>query len=318
MGKLPVIIDADPGIGSAVAIALALADPDVDVLAITACGGRTSGEQAFRNLQTIVSMIDPPRWPRLGFSSAPAAGRPESPERTGMLLNDGSHGLAECETIEALPHAPTESPKLLVDLVRERPGELALLSLGPLTNLNLAQERHGEFFNQLRSLTVLAGGLTGGNVTPAAEFNVHADPESARNVIGAALVKKLIPLETSTRLEFSFDQYDSLGIDPFTRLGRFLSKTLPYLFRENRSQLGREGILLPEIVALAAVTRPRLFESEAMRVDVEVAGELTRGMTVFDRRGARPRQANVDVFTDFDVIGVRDYLIQLVRTSATD
>lgn len=318
MSKRPVIIDADPGIGSAVVIALALADPELDVIAVTACGGRTSGEQAFRNLQTVVSMIDPPRWPRLGYSSAPAAARPPSPERTGLLSNDGAFGLAECETIEAVPHAPTDSPKLLVDLVRDRPGELTLLALGPLTNIRLAQERHGEFLHQLQGLTMLGGALTTGNITPAAEFNVHADPESARSIFRAAVSKKLIPLETSSRLELSFDQYDTLRIDPFTRLGRFLTKTLPYLFRESRTQLGREGILLPELVALASLSLTRLFDWESMDVDVEVAGELTRGMTVFDRRGPSPRQANVDVLVGADIVGVRDYLVQLVQSTVTD
>jgi inosine-uridine nucleoside N-ribohydrolase len=313
------VIDADPGVGDAIAIAFALCDPALDVIALTACGGRSSGEQAFRNLQTIVSMIDPPRWPRLGWSSAPMAVFPERPERTGMLARDGSHGLADCEIIEALPHAPTDSPKLLAEAVREYPGELTLLTLGPLTNVQLAIERHPEFLQDLKAILCLGGSLYGGgNVTAAAEFNMYAEPEAARNILTAPATKTLIPLETANLFGLTFDQYDALKVDEFSRLGRFLSKTLPYLLRESRNQLGREGVLLPELVALAAVAGPRLFERESLRVDVEICGELTRGMTVFDRREAKVRQANIDVLTDVDTVGVRDHLTRLIRAADTE
>lgn len=313
------IIDADAGVGDAIAISLALSDLNLDVIAITASGGCCSGDQAFRNLQTVVSMIDPPRWPRLGWSSAPLAAVPDSPEKSGLLPRDGSHGLADCEIIEALPHAPTDSAKLLAEVVREYPNELTLLTLGPLTNLQLAMERHPEFLQDLKGLYVLGGSLTAnGNATAAAEFNIYADPESARSVLTSPATKTLIPLETSHKFGLTFDQYDALKVDEFSRLGRFLSKTIPYTLRENRKQLGREGALLPEVVALAAIAAPQLFERKSLRVDVEVQGELTRGMTVFDRRGAGSVLANIDVLTAVDAVGVRDYLTRLIRAADTE
>ncbi|WP_437230908.1 nucleoside hydrolase [Planctomicrobium sp. SH661] len=313
------IIDADPGVGDAIAIALALSDPELEVIAVTSTAGMVSGEQAFRNLQTLVSMLDPPRWPRMGWSSAPRTNTAGSHELTGLFLRDSMHGLADCEIIEAIPHAPTDSAKLLSDLVREWPGELTLLTLGPLTNLQLAVDRHPDFLEQLKGLYCLGGSMTArGNITPASEFNIFADPESARNVLTWPATKTLIPLETSEQFGLTFDQFDALKIDEFSRLGRFLSKTLPYILRESRIQLGREGALLPELVALAAISRPRLFERRSMRIDVEVAGELTRGMTVFDRRGAEFRQPNIDVLTEVDTVGVRDYLTQLIRAADTE
>jgi len=313
------IIDADPGVGDAIAIALALCDPQADVVAVTACGGTVSGEQAYRNLQTVISVVDPPRWPRLGWSSAPRAAVPDRPDFSGLLLQDGIHGLGDCEIIEALPHAPMDSPKLLVELVREWPNELTLLTLGPLTNVQLAIERQADFLEQLESLVCLGGSLNGtGNVTAAAEFNIYADPEAARSILTWPATKTLVPLNTSQQFGLTFDQYDALEIDPFSRLGQFLHKTCPYALRESRNQLGREGVLLPEVVALAAITCPRLFERQSLSIDVEIAGELTRGMTVFDRRGIARRQPNIDVLVSVDTVGVRDYLTRLVRAADTD
>jgi Inosine-uridine nucleoside N-ribohydrolase len=312
------IIDADAGVGDAIAIALALVDPSVEVIAVTATAGVVSGEQSFRNLQTLVSMLDPPRWPRLGFSNAPRVSIPESLDRCEMLVCNGHHGLANCEIIEAIPHTPMDSAKLLCDVVREYPGELTLLTLGPLTNVRLAIDRNPEFLEQLKGLYCLGGSLAAhGNVTAASEFNIFADPEAARNVLTWPATKTLIPLETANHFGLTFGQYDSLKIDEFSRLGAFLSKTIPYLLRESRMQLGREGALLPEVVALAAITVPRLFVRHSMRIDVEVAGELTRGMTVFDRRGIVTRQPNIDVLTGVDSVGVRDYLTKLVRSADT-
>lgn len=310
------IIDADPGIGDAIAIALALSDPDLDVLAITATGGRTSGQQAFRNLQTVLSVLDPPRWPRLGWSSAPSVGLPQDPGKSGILRGDGTKGLGDCETIDAPPHQPTESSKLLIELVKEWPEQLTLLTLGPLTNLFLAQERHAEFLPHLKSLICLGGSLTaGGNITAAAEFNIYADPEAARSVLRCPATKTLVPLDISRRFGLSFEQYDSLKVEPYSRLGRFLVKTLPYSLRQSRSQLGKEGIDLPGVVALAAVNHSRLFERVSLPLDIELAGELTRGMTVFDRRGTDQWEANIDVLTGLDTVGVMDYMVRLIRNA---
>jgi inosine-uridine nucleoside N-ribohydrolase len=74
-------------------------------------------------------------------------------------------------------------------------------------------------------------------------------------------------------------------------------------------------VRLPEIVALAAVTQPHLFQREAMSVDVELGGELTRGATVFDRRGIQRWQTNIDVLTDVDVQGVIDYVTRVIRAA---
>jgi inosine-uridine nucleoside N-ribohydrolase len=95
-----------------------------------------------------------------------------------------------------------------------------------------------------------------------------------------------------------------------------LSGLIPYALRESRQRFGLEGVVLPELMALAAVTQPRLFEREAMLLDIELAGELTRGATVFDRRGIQQWQANIDVVTSVDLQGVYDYLTRLIRLVA--
>ncbi len=310
------IIDADPGIGDAVAIALALYDPTLEVIALTASGGLVSGEQAFRNLQTITSLVDPPLWPRIGLSRAEAVCSESSPILSGLLKGQGTHGLGECEPITADLHQPTDSAKLLVDLVRSFPGELTLLTLGPLTNIQAAAERSSSFLADLKQLLICGGAVSvGGDVTAASEFNMFADPESSQKILTSPANKTILPLDTSHQFGLSFDEYDQLGVDGFSRLGRLLNETIPFALRVSRNQLGREGILLPEVVAVAAISHPELFEQTPMTVDVELTGELTTGMTVFDRRGLPHWKENIEVLNTVDVLGVKDYMLRLIHAS---
>lgn len=308
------IIDADPGVGDALAIALALIDPEIEVVGLTAVTGVVSGQQASGNLQTILSYVDPALWPRLGFHDGQTSLLPRD---TGLLLPNGACGLGECHPVDAPLHQPTESAKVIVELVKQQPGELTLLTLGPLTNVYLAMERYPELLPNLRRLVCMAGSvLEGGDVTSAAEFNIFADPEAAQTVLSFPSKKTLLPLDISRKMMLSFEQFDRLPLDPYTRFGQFLRWLLPYGLRTSRMQFGTEGVILPELMALAAVTQERLFEQESMLVDVELAGELTRGATVFDRRKLGRWQANIDVLTAVDVQGVLDYMTRLLKLIA--
>ncbi len=309
------IIDADPGLGDAAAIALALCDPRLEVLGLTATGGQVSGKDAFSNLQAIVTCIDPKLWPRFGYSEADAAVVLDAQDKTGLLVHRGE-GLGDCDTIEASRHQPTDSARLMIELVKAHPGEVTILTLGPLTNLQLAMQRWPDFLNQLGGLICCGGSLSGqGDASATAEFNIYADPEAARAVLTARCTKTMVPLETCQDLILTFDQYDSLPIDEYSRLGRFLSQVLPCALRETRKQIGREEIELREVVALAAIAHPNLFDRTSMCVDVELSGELTRGMTVFDMRGIERWATNIDVLTNVDTHGMSDYLIRLILAS---
>jgi inosine-uridine nucleoside N-ribohydrolase len=103
-------------------------------------------------------------------------------------------------------------------------------------------------------------------------------------------------------------QIQKLFDDEGSRRSKFLNKMLTYAFRAYHEHLGREGFPLREVVALAAVTHPELFESRRLAVDVEVSGELTRGMTVADRRMTTPvHRLNMEVPVRVSEAGVLDY-----------
>lgn len=311
-----IVIDADPGIGDAVAIALAMFDPEIDVLGLTSTAGCVSCKDATRNTQAIVETLDPRKWPRLGECEVDvreASRRLVGHDVIDLPALNGPGGLGDLVFNVSDLHNRRESAKLMIDLVRAEPYEITLLTLGPLTNVEVATERDPDFLSQLKGLVCLGGSVAeGGDVTTAAEFNMYMNPQAARNVLRLPATKVLVPLDVTQRVALTYDQFDRL--EAGGRLVRFLSQLLPFAFRAHHEQLGLEGIRLAELAALCAVVRPRLFARETMAVDVETVGELTRGMTVFDRRGVQRWQNNIEVLTDVDVQGVLDYFNAIVRS----
>lgn len=310
------IIDADPGIGDALAVALALLDPDVDLLAVTATAGCVSGPTATKNLQAVIELIDPSKWPRLGASEAdvPLPGGDLMPGFVDPALLTGRYGLGESEVAVAELHKPHEAIKLLVELVHQHPQEITLLTLGPLSNVQAAQERDPEFLSLLRELVCLGGSISvGGNATAAAEFNIFADPEAARQVLKSPCTKTLVPLDAAQQLVLNYDQFARLSDIGIGRAGKAVLEWLQFGLRASHEHLGNEGLSLSDVVALAAISQDRLVHTTSMAIDVETQPGLCRGVTVFDRRASRRWRDNIEVVDVVDPQGLLDYFARMLR-----
>lgn len=287
-----VIIDCDPGIDDAVALVAALASPELEILAITAVEGCVHADQASRNVQAIIEQLDPRRLPRLGFAS-PAD---EAPAVDTRYLH-GDDGLGNSLFSVSQLHHRHASEKLIGDIIRAYPHQVTIIALGPLTNIARAFQREPQLPELTHRLIMMGGSVSGvGNISATSEFNVFFDPKSAREVFQSRVTKTLIPLDTTRQVTFGLDFLDQLP--PISsRAGMLLRSLLPYSFRSYRQQLGCEDICLNDAVALIAATSPELFETEEMAGEVEVLGELTRGMTIFDRRMRREWSINMEVAT---------------------
>jgi len=307
------IIDLDPGIGDAVAAVLAMLDPEVDLLALTATAGCVSGRVATRNLHGIVAQIDPAKWPRIGAADAPTTGEQATSFRRKLEALNGPTGLGDLEIVAPELHHRHESSKVMLDTVRAHPHQVTLLTLGPLSNVAAACERSPDFLGLLGGLVCLGGSVAaGGDITAAAETNMLLDPEAARSVLASPEAKTLVPLDTTNAAMITYENFNRIS-DGDSRAASFLKQLLAFYFRAHHQVLGVEGIWLREVVALAAVVRPDLFRLQPLRVDVEVRGELTRGMTVFDRRLPASGSANAAVALDVDSQAVVDYMTPLLR-----
>ena len=299
-----VILDVDPGIADAMALCLALNDPRLDVVAVTATGGSIGADQASRNVQAIIEQLDPNRWPRIGAADH------DQLLRTDRRQLFGEDGLCGADLGVAELHNRHESVKVLADEIRSAPGELTIIAGGPLSNIASLLKYEPDLATQIGHLIIVGGTFTGpGDVTAAAEFNIYCDAEAARDVFQSPVTKTILPLCICTQVMLDFAVLDQL-ISGSTRDAVLLQKLLPGAFRAYRQHLGLEGIYVPEVVAIEVLLNPGLIKTERYFGDVEIAGGLTHGATVFDRRNYTFHQPNMDVAIEIDASAVTDCMLR--------
>lgn len=305
-----IIIDCDMGTDDAVALCMLLFDSRVDVMAITATEGVVTAEQSNNNLQAILTELDPDRYPRLGMASpcdnAPAV-------NTSYLYGGDGLGNTALE-VSPLQHS-LFSEKLIIDCVRAHPDEVSIICLGPLTNLAKAFRRDPALPAMIDRVVMTGGSFDGvGNIQPMAEFNFYFDPISAREVFQSRTTKTLIPLDVTRQVTFGLEVLDQLPDDD-SRVGYFLRQILSYALRSYRQQLGQERITLNDAIGALGVIEPKLFAFEEYFGDVECEGELTRGVTVFDRRTVTESRPNMEVARKIDTQKARSVVLdQIIRS----
>lgn len=210
---------------------------------------------------------------------------------------NGEDGLGNAGFAVSRLHHQHLSEKVICDAVRAAPNEITILCLGPLTNVARAFQRDPDLPRMVHRLIIMGGSFTAvGNVTPVAEFNIYYDPLSAQCVFRSAATKTLVPLDVTRQVALTLDFVEALPPET-TRAGLLLRRIVPFLFRSFHQTMGQESFYLHDTVALLAATQPELFESREMAGEVETAGHLTRGMTVFDRRPLSPSRPNMEVMT---------------------
>ena len=305
-----IIIDCDPGIDDAVALCMALFDPRLEVVAVTAVPGVVSPDRAVRNVQAIIDQLDPPRFPRVGRGSAL-----DTAPVVDTRSMHGDDGLGNAGFPVSQLHHQHTSEKIICDEVRAAPEEVTILTLGPLTNVARALARDPTLGASIDRIIIAGGTVSGiGDVTAAAEFNMHYDPAAARVVFHSAITKLLVPLDVTRQVVLTFDLLEQLP-DESTRAGHFLHRILPFLFRAYRQELGQESIFLHAAVALLAAVERELFETRDLAGDVEVSGQLTTGATILDRRAHPDARPNLEVATDLDANAARDALVRLLAAA---
>lgn len=300
-----VIFVADPGIDTAFALAWAMLDPHLEVLAIAASPGNVRAEQATRNVHVLVEQIDPPRWPRIG--EAP----PIEYGVDGTELH-GPNGLGGVSFPCAQLHHPHAGDKLIIDFARQYPGEISMVLMGPATVLAHALDREPELSTLLKQIIFVGGSrYAPGNVSAVAEFHVYCDPLSTQQILQSNLPITMIPLDVTRQLLFSPSELFELP-NSESRTSQFLSKIAPFAIGATSRIYGIEGVHLKDVTGLIALSQPELIATESKVVDVEIRGDLTRGMTVFDDRWTCERAPNVELATEIDVDLTRRHLKDLL------
>jgi purine nucleosidase len=347
--RTTLILDVDTGIDDSLALLYAVASPDADVLAATCVSGNVEARQVAINTRAILELAGRP-------DIEVALGR-ETPLVRALETTPETHGPRGLGHAELPPPTQPLSTRHAVDLIvdeaRRRPGEITLVTLGPLTNLAIAVLREPALPRLLRGYTLMGGAFgVSGNTTPTTEWNIHCDPEAARIVLRAWTEARLadpsIPLplalglDVTERARILPDDVvrlarragsapdDSIalahGEDPMhaTRsvagnpVVRYVADALRFYMEFHATYDGFYGAFIHDPLAVAAALDRDLVTTEALHVDVETRGELTAGMIVADRRRLTGRPPNLDVAVTADVPAFMDRLVERIGRLAAD
>jgi inosine-uridine nucleoside N-ribohydrolase len=195
-----------------------------------------------------------------------------------------------------------------VDFLAERVGGITLVATGPLTNVALLLARHPEV--RPERIVLMGGAIAEGNVTPAAEFNVWADPEAAKRVFASGLDLTMVGLDVTHQALVGSEHKERLR--SAGRVGRTVAELLDFYDRFHREVYGFDGSPIHDAVALAYAFRPDLLETRELNVEVDCESELCRGRTVVDVWRRTGRKANAKVAVDIDSAAFVELLVERV------
>jgi purine nucleosidase len=293
------LLDCDPGLDDALALLLAHGDPGLELVAVTTVGGNVVLENTTRNALELREY--------LGFPGVPVAAGAAGPlvrEAKNAAQVHGVGGLGDVILPAAtLPLESAGAVDLIIETLRAAPGEIHLVATGPMTNVALALRKEPRVAQWAASFVIMGGSFTRGNTTPAAEFNIYADPEAAAEVFAAGWQVVMVGLDlTLQALVTDAIRERMLALGP---LGRELVVPLATFWNDPQDP-DWGGQAVHDVCAVAYLARPELFTTVPARVEVETAGEWTAGMTVTDFRSAIP---NALVPVKLDVGRFWDYVL---------
>jgi inosine-uridine nucleoside N-ribohydrolase len=300
----PIVLDCDPGHDDAIALLLALASPEVELLGVTTTYGNQTIEKTTANALGVLELA--------GRSDVPVARGAAQPLTRPLAVAAHVHGESGLDG-PVLPR-PSVAPVAAeaVDWLAETLGASAepvtLMPTGPLTNIARYLEEHGAA--GIRRIVLMGGAVAEGNMTPAAEFNVWADPEAAQIVFDAQVDVTMIGLDVTHRAVTGPDVQRRLR--EAGSIGVFVAELIDFFTVYHRQTYGWEGAPIHDAVAVAHVLRPGLVETKLRNVEVERVSELCRGRTVVDLwlRTGRPPNAHVGV--DLDGAAFFDLLVERI------
>ena len=276
-----IIIDTDPGIDDALAIFLALRSPELKVEAITPVAGNVPLDLTLPNALRLVEIA--------GRTDVPVAAGASHPLVRRLVTAGHVHGVNGLAGVEfpepKIKPVRETAPELIRRIVRENPGEITIVAVGPLTNVALALRADPELAGMIPAIVIMGGSLSGGNITPAAEFNLYVDPEAARIVFDANIPLTMVGLDVTRKClvnEQHIKQLEAANNPVSQAAGKIMRATY------ERMRHGGEvtDIALHDALAVASLIDHDVITRKDYYVEVETVGEWTAGQTLgYDGHG---------------------------------
>ncbi|MHB0951121.1 MAG: nucleoside hydrolase [Allorhizobium sp.] len=307
-GRRKIIIDTDPGQDDAAALMLAFGSPEeLEILGICAVAGNVPLRLTSRNARIVCELCR-----RTDIAVYEGA---NTPLERALVTAEHVHGKTGLDGAVLDEPTMTVMPQHAVDFIietlrREEEGTVTLCTLGPLTNVALALKKAPDIAPRIRELVLMGGGFSeGGNITPAAEFNIYVDPHAADLVFRSGIPIVMMPLDVTHQIMTTKARVSRIAAIG-TRPASVMVDWLDFFERFDVEKYGSDGGPLHDPTVIAYLLKPELFTGRNCNVEIETGSELTMGMTVVDWWRVSGRTPNAKVMRHVDSDGFFDLLIE--------
>jgi inosine-uridine nucleoside N-ribohydrolase len=298
---IPILLDCDPGHDDAIALLLALASPELELRGVTTVAGNQTLEKTTANALRVLEHV--------GREDVPVAAGADRPLVREQHVAANVHGETGLDGPDLPPPRGKPVDRHAVDFLAERiePG-VVLVPVGPLTNVALLLARYPE--KRPERIVLMGGAIAEGNVTPAAEFNIWADPEAAARVFTSGIELTMVGLDVTHKALFTPRHAERLE----GRAGTMVRELLEFYGRFHSNVYGFDGSPIHDALAVAQVFRPDLVETKQRGVKIDTGPELSRGRTYVDLWGRAGWEPNCHVGVDVDADGFTELLIERINS----
>jgi inosine-uridine nucleoside N-ribohydrolase len=294
MTALPIILDCDPGHDDAIAILLALASPELELVAITTVSGNQTLDKTTANALKVLELA--------GRADIPVFAGADKPFVRARDVAAHVHGESGLDG----PDLPTPKAQageqhavdFIADELRRREGKLTLVATGPLTNVGLLCSLHPDA--RPERLVLMGGAIGEGNRTPAAEFNIWADPEAAQRVFVEALDTTMVGLDVTHRALITDAHTERMR--GAGKVGKVVAELMDFYARFHKARYpDLAGSPMHDPVCIAHLVDPTLLDLRDAFIEVDCSTGPSWGRTNVDWRGREHFGApNAKVGLDID------------------
>jgi inosine-uridine nucleoside N-ribohydrolase len=322
--KEQVIIDTDfamPPQDDGLALIMAMNSPELEILGITTVAGNLSREQATVDALRILEIAGREEIPVFGGANMPLVH-----EKSEFAVRTYGEWYSDEPPREPPGGFPSKKPEpssaidFLVKTVKNNPGNITIIAIGPLTNIAMAIRQDAEFSGQVKQLYIMGGAIASlpdgaGNMTPNAEFNFWVDPEAAKVVLRSGIPIELSPLNVSRKTEFTNEHLEEIG-RANTPLSQLIVETMTSAFERTPT---RKHLMYDQVAVASAIDKT-LVKRKEMYVDVDINPDINYGVSVGGVRmwpyaeGARKIAVQYDVDTNRFM---RLFIERVTRSSQT-
>jgi inosine-uridine nucleoside N-ribohydrolase len=303
----PIILDTDPGHDDAIALLLALASPELEVLGVTPVSGNQTLEKTTTNALKILEFVG-----RTDIPVHVGCDRPLVRDQWAAAYVHGESGLDGPD----LP-APTTEPAeghavdFMARTLEEHDG-VVLVPVGPLTNIGLLLARYPGIVRRIARIVLMGGAIAEGNVTPAAEFNIWADPEAAHRVFTSGVDVTMVGLDVTHKALLYPDKVEEMR--GAGRVGALVAGLYDFYHGHHQRMYGWEGSPVHDALAVAHVISDRFVQTAHRYVEVDIGPEPGRGRTYVDLWERTGEEPNAHVGVGVDGPGFIDVLVGRMRS----